>query len=263
VAPDPSGVLVERASGTAWATRDSLLRARTELAVGSNVPRGAAVTTAAEVRLALRVPTGHSMRLDTGTTLRVSSDREFTLSSGAIYVDAPPEGEARRSSIRIDTPFGVIEDQGTQFVARLDGGSLSLKVREGTVTLQTVSERLVAHAGEALRLEASGEIDRSEEASEGGRSAWEWAETIAPMMEIEGRSLRDFLDWVVRERGVSLRYAGDGLAERAPTIVLKGSVAGMTLEEATTSVLATSGLSGRWEKGTLVVTDASEAPRVP
>jgi hypothetical protein len=73
------------------------------------------------------------------------------------------------------------------------------------------------------------------------------------MMEIQGRSLQEFLDWIVRERGVRLQFTDTRVAGKAPAILLRGSIAGMTLEEATASVLATCGLTHRWERGTLFV----------
>jgi ferric-dicitrate binding protein FerR (iron transport regulator) len=238
VATGPSGIRVERAANAA-------------LQVGAVVAWGDEVTTGAGARVALRAPSGHSLRLDTGTTLRVRSDREFSLERGAVYVDLRGEPTRPAPSLRIETPVGTIEDRGTQFAARFEGGSLSVQVREGAVTLSAPAERSVAQAGQTLSLDASGRILRTESAGDGAR--WPWAEAIAPMMEIEGRSLLDFLDWVVRERGVRLRFADAGLAGRAPTILLKGSIAGMTLEEAAASVLATCGATPRWEEGALVV----------
>jgi ferric-dicitrate binding protein FerR (iron transport regulator) len=250
-----------------WATRPSMplptsgIRvervANTTLTVGAIVPWGDEVTTGADARVALRVPSGHSLRLDTDTTLRVRSDREFSLERGALYVDSRGEPAGPVTSLRIDTALGSIEDHGTQFAVRFAGDSLSLQVREGTVTLSAHSERAVATAGQALRLDASGRIVRTEDAGRG--AGWAWAEAIAPMMEIEGRSLLDFLEWVVRERGVRLQFTDAALARRAPEIVLKGSIAGMTLEQATASVLATCGAIHRWDDGALVV-GAEPAP---
>ena len=83
------------------------------------------------------------------------------------------------------------------------------------------------------------------------------------MMEIEGRFLLDFLQWDARERGVRLVFTDEKLAARARTIVLSGSIAGMTLDEATTSVLTTCGLIHRWEGESLVVGFGATPPRTP
>ena len=189
------------------------------------------------------------------------SDREFSLERGAVYVDLRSDPARPETFLRIDTAVGTIEDHGTQFAARFDGGSLSLQVREGAVTLSTPSQRSVARAGQALTLDARGRISTSEDVGTG--AAWLWAESIAPMMEIEGRSLLEFLEWVVMERGVRLRFADGGLAGRAPSIILSGSIEGMTLEQATTSVLATCGATHQWDEGTLVVGAEPGPSRLP
>lgn len=253
ITPELSGIRVERVANAAWARTRSfpLFRSTVALHAGSIVSWGDAVTTGADARVALRAPSGHSLRLDTDTTLRVLSDRVFALERGAVYVDVRGDRAHAETSLRIDTAVGTIEDHGTQFAVRFDGGSLSLQVREGVVTLSAPAERSVAQAGQKLTLDASGRIMTTEDAGDG--AGWSWAEAIAPMMEIEGRSLADFLDWVVRERGVRLRFADSGLAGRAPHIVLRGSIAGMTLEQAATSVLATCGATHRWDEGALVV----------
>ena len=248
ITPEPSGIRVERVANSA-------------LEVGAIVAWGDQVTTGADARVALRAPSGHSVRLDTGTTLRVLSDHEFALDRGAVYVDLRSDRDHPEASLRIDTAVGTIEDHGTQFAARLDGSSLSLQVREGAVTVSASAERSVARAGQALTVDASGRITMTEDAGIG--VGWTWAEAIAPMMEIEGRSLLEFLNWVVRERGVRLRFADAGLAGQAPTIVLRGSIAGMTLEEATASVLATCGATHRWDEGALVVGVEPGPPRLP
>jgi ferric-dicitrate binding protein FerR (iron transport regulator) len=255
-----SGIRVERVANAASARHGTIPILRSELAlqVGSIIPRNATVVTAAGARVALRAPFGHSIRLDSDTTLRVLSDAAFVLERGAIYVDSHGGTTVAASSLRIDTPVGAIEDRGTQFEARWEGGSLSLRVREGQVTIEAVAGPLIARAGEALRLDAAGRVDRSDQAASG--QAWAWTETIAPMMDIQGRSLMEFLDWVVRERGARLQFADTRLAGRAPAILLRGSITGMTLDEATASVLATCGLTHRWEGGALLVGSEPEGP---
>jgi ferric-dicitrate binding protein FerR (iron transport regulator) len=242
---------VDRVAGAAWVRGGSLFASNTPLTVGAEIATRSTVSTGPDGRVAFRLSKGHSVRLDVDTALRVSADRELSLLRGAVYLDSRRDPAAVPESLRIATPFGTIENQGTQFAVRLDGSSLSVKVREGTVTIATEVERLVARAGEGLRLDRSGRAERTEEAPDGG--SWAWAEAVAPMMDIEGRSLREFLDWVARERGIRLQFADEALSKRAPAVVLTGSVAGMTLDDATTSVLATCGLKGRVEAGALVV----------
>lgn len=238
--PQGSSVLVERAVGGTSLPRP-----------GSAVPWTTTVATVSGERLALRAPTGHSLRLDAGCRLRVISDRVFQLDRGRLYVDVPGPAHAPHESIEIRTRLGRIEDTGTQFAVSLEAESLAVRVREGAVTLRSGDDAAEAKAGELMRLDGAGRIHRAADPSPG--DDWGWIEAIAPAMRIEGRSLGEFLEWIARERGVALRYTGAGVAERAPGISLRGSIEGMTLDEATTSVLATCGLSHRWENGALVV----------
>jgi hypothetical protein len=241
LAPEPSGVRVERVSNAPTLT------------VGLIVSRGATVTTGADARVALRAATGHSVRIDENTSLRVVSGAEFALLRGAVYVDSNSGNAGATESIRIETPVGTVLDLGTQFEARLADGTLELRVREGVVSVERgAAGRHVVRAGQALSLAASGRVETVEDPESG--DTWTWVESIMPMMDIEGRTLRDFLDWVVRERGARLRFPDPAVAAKAPSIVLRGSIAGMTLDQATTSVLTTCGLRHRWEAGVLVVT---------
>ena len=81
------------------------------------------------------------------------------------------------------------------------------------------------------------------------------------MIDLQGRSLHEFLDWMARERGLHLQYATSDLATTVRGTTLSGSVQGMTLDEALQSVLATSGLLHRAEAGLLTVSSDLEVPR--
>jgi ferric-dicitrate binding protein FerR (iron transport regulator) len=244
-APSAAGVLtVERIESAAWAETG-------ELRPGSTVSRGSRVTTGDDARVALSAPSGHSLRLDRRTVLRVVGDRAFALERGAVYVDSGGTDRPASRPIRIETPLGVIDEVGTQFEARLDGSVLRVLVREGEVAVVAHAGRGTARAGQALTVDASGRIEQREDP--GTPDDWSWTESVAPAFEIDGRSLAAFLSWVSRERGVRVRYQDPALARRAQSIVLSGSIAGMSMDQATASVLASSGLTGRWEPGGLVV----------
>ena len=228
-----------------------LLRSTETLRTDSSVPAGASLMTGGDGRAALRVAGGRSIRMDGGTTLRVLSDRTFVLVTGSVYVDSGTGAADELAGFRLDTPFGPVEDTGTQFEARVHEGTLLLRAREGSVRLRGAAGALTVSAGERLELGPGGRVDRSSEATTS--PAWGWAEAIAPLMTIEGRSLREFLDWLARERGGHVQFDDPALAIRATEIVLRGTIDGMSLDEALLSVSATSALSTRWEGDVLVV----------
>jgi len=235
--PSPAGVRVDRVTGM-----DSL-------PPGTELLQGQRVATGPSERVALRAAGGHSVRLDLMTALRVVSGTSFVLERGAVYVDSG-EHAPGGPGIRIETPFGAIEDRGTRFLVQLATTGLSVRVREGEVSVDDRGRRIAIVAGEAVRIDPSGEVERSIAPDD---PAWDWVRDVAPAIAIEGRALGEFLDWAARERGVALRFESPSLAEKARGIELRGSIEGMTFDEAVDSVLATTGLRHRWERDALVV----------
>jgi ferric-dicitrate binding protein FerR (iron transport regulator) len=244
-APRPSGLTVSRAEGDAWAERGPWINRNAD-AVRTGLPvfEGATVTTDTHAKVALGDSLGRSIRLDGATALRVTSGHSFALERGAVYVDTG----GFRGILRIATPFGVIEDVGTQFQARLDQDRLVVRVREGTVVLRGRGEPVTAVAGQSMvadGLKAAVTADAPE--------GWDWIEAAGAPMAIDGRSLREFVTWAARERGVRVRWADPALEARARSILLHGSIEGMTLDQATESVLATADIPHRWAPGEIVV----------
>jgi ferric-dicitrate binding protein FerR (iron transport regulator) len=247
---------VARIVNAAWIEqgRFALLRSRSALAEGASVTVGTTVSTDGDGRVSLRAATGASLRLDHFTTLRILSGRTFYLERGAIYVSTELGAASGAPSLRIETSLGTLEDVGTQFLARLGADSLSVQVREGTVRVSAGARTESAGAGQRISIDGSGRIGRSEDPRTD--ADWAWVEFGVRMIDIDGLPLSEFLDWAARERGGRVRYADPAIAQRAPSIVLRGSVAGMSLDRAIESVTATSGLAHRWEGRELVIGEA-------
>lgn len=248
----PAVAEVERVVNGAWAESGWFpgLRRRWDLQTSPVAPSGCTIHTAADGRAALRLRMHpHVLRLDHDTMLRIVSYKEFFLERGAVYVDS---GAIATEGICITTANGTITDVGTQFEVRLAGDVLSVRVREGRVSVETETGSVQAAASQDLTVDRWGKIVRISDPGSG----WEWTETVRPPFSIDGRSLADFLAWAARERGARVRFLDPRLAGRAPAIVLHGSVEGMTLDQAVASVTATSGLLHRWEGGELVVGEA-------
>ena len=225
---------------------------------GDPVRAGTMVATRGSERVAIRTLSGHSVRLDTDSRLRILSGSSIALEAGAVYVDSGGRA-ATVSPLEVHTAFGVLRDAGTQFEARLAGDALELRVREGMVSLEGGAARLEARAGDALRVDRTGARAPAPDATFG--PGWAWAEEAAPRLAIEGRRLSAFLDWIARERGLTLRFASDDLRTAADRITLRGSIEGMTLDEALASVLATCGMHPLIEDGHLVLSsDRAQRP---
>jgi hypothetical protein len=224
---------------------------------GDRIEVGCEVATEDRGRIALRMSRGHSVRIDAGTRVRVVSDRVIALDRGAVYVDSRGPAGAPAGSLEVRTPFGSIRDIGTQFEVRLED-SLRVRVREGRIVLAGAAASSEVEAGHELEIGEDGRATRRESAAFGAE--WEWVGAVTPMLDLEGRSVQEFLDWVARERGLRLRFEGREAASAAPAIKLHGSIDGMTLEQALESVLPTCRMSHRVDGGVLTVR-SSKGPR--
>lgn len=270
------GAVTARAPGdVADGERDG--KAVLELAVDLELPAGVELVTGAAGsvpgRTAMRLAGGASLRLDTGSRARLLSGSEIELAKGAVYVDTGADTDTGASTgmhdaLRIHTPLGVVRDVGTRFEVRLlDAGgekesglksatgdradALRVRVREGRVDLRWDATTDSAEAGEELTLHADGSLDRNPVALHG--PAWDWVLQVAPVFEIEGRTLAELLAWVTRETGWEIRYGDPALADAAGSIVLHGSLGAATPDQAPQVVLPGAGLRSRLEDGVLVV----------
>ncbi len=225
------------------------------LAQGSRLAAGTVVETSdvdgAPSRVAVRLDAGQSVRIDSGSRLRFLSASRLDLERGAVYIDTAGTGGA--AGVEISTPYGMVRDIGTQFEVRVDErapAALTVRVREGEVTLERGEQVHSAYAGEELNLEG-GDLDRR--AIEPSSAAWDWILTATPAMELEGATLSSYLEWVSRETGRELRYEGAGLEQSAGSILVHGSIEGMTPEESLSVVLPGSGLGYLVENGSLII----------
>lgn len=218
---------------------------------GDAVPSGIGLKTEGNGRLALRLASGRSLRLDVDTRIEALTDRSLTLMAGAVYVDSGGRRAPEDAAIEIDTPAGRIREIGTQFEVRLGEAAVRVRVREGQVSVDRPSGGLQVTSGRELQLDQAGGASSRDLPTHG--EEWAWTESIAPRMAIEGRFLGEFLDWMARERGLGLRFGRDDLAASASTIRLNGSIDGLTLDQALESVLPTCGMRHRIEGGLLVV----------
>lgn len=226
------------------------LRAGEALAIGTRLTTDAG---AAGGRLALQLASGHAVRLDTGTAIRLVSHSRIALEAGAVYVDSGPAGSGG-AGVEIATALGTVREMGTQFEVRIDAGEgagLAIRVREGSVTLALPAGPQGVAAGERLAVTGDGTLARGRVA--GDDAAWGWVLEAAPTPAIEGRSLRWVLDWACRENGWHLRFADPALANEAAAILLHGTLEGLRPDESVAVVLAGAGLAHRVEGGALLV----------
>ncbi len=214
--------------------------------VGQKIPAGFDLDTGeGQVALLLHGPT--SVRLDRDTRVRVLSPTSVVLDHGRLYVDSGPTA----GSMEIHTNAGLIRDIGTQFEVRAREDAVRVRVREGKVILNTETQSHEIGAGGQLAIDTAGVVTHAEIATHG--EPWDWVTAIAPMLELEGLSAHEFLDWAARENGWKLRFADQDLERSAASIVLSGSTAGLTIQQALDAVLPTCRMAHQVDGGVLLV----------
>jgi hypothetical protein len=71
---------------------------------------------------------------------------------------------------------------------------------------------------------------------------WLWVASLAPIYEIEGQPLLDFLQWVSRELGRRLEFGDSHARDIAARTILHGSIRDHEPLDALANVLATTSL---------------------
>ncbi len=247
---------VELVAHPAWArsATPGSSPAMSGLRPGDALPSGAEIATESEGSLAILMASGHSVRLDAGTRLRIISGSMLDLQRGALYVDSGRRSDTEGTVLGVRTPRGVVHEIGTQYEIRIREETLRIRVREGAVILESEDESHRVPAGMQVELDGKGDPVLKSIPLYGPE--WGWAERIAPMIDLKGRSLRAFLEWVSRERGWALSFDHEETEDASSGILLSGSVEGLTLDEALEAVLPTCGMTFEVEGGVLTVLPA-------
>ena len=220
-------------------------------AVGRQLSAGSEVQTAAGSALIIRLEGGAEVRFDGGAQARLAAANEIELRRGSLYVDTGQiDTGAGHTSIEIRTSFGTARDIGTKFSVGVAGGVMTVRVREGVVEVEQGTMRRTASAGSEVVVSDRG-VEQRAIAPWG--EEWSWVMPLAEPFEIEGRSLRQLLDWSAAETGWTLRFEDPILEQKASTIILHGTIDGLPPDEAPFAVLAGAGLSGELEEGELVI----------
>jgi ferric-dicitrate binding protein FerR (iron transport regulator) len=248
---DDPAIRVEAVLGALWQRDPADASASPHaIQVGATAPIGIELATGDGDRAAISLSSGHTVRLDISTRIRLLGERSVALDHGAVYVDSGTESNGS-DGITVETAYGAVVETGTQFEVRLDAGSLLVRLREGSVVLRREGRAQEIVVGTEFELGADGSPTTRTISTHG--PGWDWILGVTPMLDLEGRSARDFLDWVVRERGWSLEFSDPALERQAEETMLEGSVQKLTLDQVLDAVLPTCGMSYRVDQGVLRV----------
>jgi len=184
-----------------------------------------------------------TLRLDSGTRVRIASPSELALERGAVYVDSNGAG------VLVRTPMGNVRDVGTQFEVRLTTDRMRVRVREGRVDLQHGAMTHTAGPGVELDADARGGVTPYRIAPNGAE--WEWVLRAAPPIHLDGRTLAEVVAAVTRDEGLKPVWF-DETAQNAATMRLHGDVP-LTPVEALDTALVASGLTARTDGDRLII----------
>ena len=194
----------------------------------SQVLSGQTIVTGAEAGMALMWGGGGSFRMDANSRVRFVDSASVYLESGRVYFDSRPSALAAAVSgggspdFAVITDYGVITHVGTQFMTRFGNGHLTVSVREGQVEVDDRHRTYVASTGEQLTVSERGQSTVL--SISGSGVDWEWVSRTAPMTDVEGKSLHEFLLWACRETGLEYHYEGGAERIARHEAVLRGRI---------------------------------------
>lgn len=223
----------------------------------ATITAGQTIMTGRDAGLAVTWRDGGSLRLDQDTRVEFADAESVFLAEGRVYYDSRGATLGARVDagdspvLRLRTVHGDVQHIGTQYMARLDGSSLVVSVREGEVEID--GEHFDHRAGRGEQITLSGNRRPSVLSIAATGEEWQWIEETTPVIDVDGRSLYDFLAWVSRELGLQLAFVGDAETV-ARAAILRGSIDSRPAD-ALRMRLASAALAWRIEEGVIYVGD--------
>ena len=227
------------------------LRSPHDVREGQVLTAGQTILTDDTGRGSLTLARGISARLDRGTRIRLAAPNQIVIERGALYVDAGTSPSAAHS-LDVVTPAGVVSHVGTQYEVRLTDAGVRLRVREGHIEWRSRTGWIESgRTGEQLLIAGDGRVRREAVPLYG--ESWDWVASSAPVIDIDGLPLVDFLAWAARELGREVAYASPAIEPEVSGIFIHGSIAGLTPAQALDAVLATTSVRAEITDGRIVV----------
>lgn len=224
----------------------------------TRVLSGQTIVTGVDAGIALAWGNGGSLRIDKSTEVEFIGDDRVYLHVGQIYFDSKPSSlmagiDAGGSSrLTIETRHGDVAHVGTQYMTSIKGRSLAVSVREGQVTVENQARQHSAAGGQQLLFDGGRQPLRLSINAFG--DDWDWVAEVAPPVDIDGRTIDEFLQWVGRELGYEVVYVADEVEQNAKTKTMNGTV-NVSPAAALSMRMMTADLAWRIEEGELHVGD--------
>ena len=223
----------------------------------ANILSGQTIVTGSDAGLALAWGGGGSLRVDANTRIEFADNKSVFVESGRIYFDSQSTSlvagiDAGGSpDFVLQTPNGTVQHVGTQFMTAIDGDTLVVSVREGSVLVDGSFHEHTATSGQQVSL--IGQQRPSVLSIDRAGTAWDWVGRTTPAADVDGKTLYEFLTWACREMGLELKFKGTA-EEVAHEAVLRGRI-DTAPADAVRLRLATADLHSRIEGGVIYITD--------
>ena len=192
----------------------------------SSIAAGQFIVTDANAGIGLEWGNGGSLRIDKNTRIEFESADSVYLHSGQIYFDAQSVGQTAdtaNSRFTIETDHGSVRHLGTQYMTYSDANELTISVREGQVEVDgSYVETATASEGQQMILSGGAHPAITDFNIYGG--AWNWIEATSPNVDIDGRTVKEFLAAIGREIGLQVLYVSPEAEQMAHNGVMKGNV---------------------------------------
>jgi ferric-dicitrate binding protein FerR (iron transport regulator) len=190
----------------------------------TSVVAGQTVVTGKGAGIGFAMVSGTSVRLDQGVRVEFIDTQTVHLHSGRIYVDSRPAQSADHPSggLLVRTNHGDVRHLGTQFIAQVEDRLLAVSVREGKVAIDGRFHDATVSTGQLVSIRGSQRPSVANVPRFGEH--WKWAEAMAPSADFDGRSVKDFLEWVSRETGLSLEFESSRAEQLARDENLNGEI---------------------------------------
>lgn len=222
----------------------------------ATVMSGQTIVTGNGAGLALAWVSGGSLRVDANSRLRFEPGGAVFLETGRVYFDSQPGLSASivggdAPAFELSSQHGMVKHLGTQYMTSVDAEALVVSVREGEVQIDGQLYDQKVGTGQQATL-AGRQRPNVLNISRSGE-AWAWVTKTTPAVDVDGKSLHEFLVWVSRELGLELRFEGSSetVAQEAR---LRGTI-DVDPAEALRLRLATAALEWRIEGGVIYITE--------
>ncbi len=212
---------------------------------------GTPVVSGDDIRVGTRLQTGSDGRAllaAAGISIRVGGASDVTFAQvdllrvtrGRVYIDGGMQAE-HSHWVDVQTPLGLVRHLGTQFEVNVAPDEVTVRVRDGLVSMTSGNATTTLSASDQLVVAASGEIERSSVPAYG--ELWAWTNDLSPDFPIEGRTFDEFLRWFAHETGRRLEFDSTATEAAARATQLSGNISGLKLVEALRAVEATTRFS--------------------